>query len=86
MSNNVGHIFQVIGPVVDVVFASNAEHQAQLPAINEALTVKRPDGRCSSTSVRTLCVVWRWTQQMDFVEDSKRLLQVLLSQCLLVIR
>ena len=45
MSNNVGHIFQVIGPVVDVVFASNAEHQAQLPAINEALTVKRPDGR-----------------------------------------
>ena len=45
MSNNVGHIFQVIGPVVDVVFTSNAEHQAQLPAINEALTVKRPDGR-----------------------------------------
>ena len=41
MSTNVGHISQVIGPVVDVSFAS----EAGLPAINEALTVKRPDGR-----------------------------------------
>ena len=46
MSNNVGHISQVIGPVVDVAFAaSGADQQVQLPAINEALTVKRPDGR-----------------------------------------
>ena len=41
MSANVGHISQVIGPVVDVTFTS----EAGLPAINEALTVKRPDGR-----------------------------------------
>jgi len=41
MSTNVGHISQVIGPVVDVTFAA----EAGLPAINEALTVKRPDGR-----------------------------------------
>jgi len=41
MSTNVGHISQVIGPVVDVTFAN----EAGLPAINEALTVKRPDGR-----------------------------------------
>ena len=45
MNEKNGIITQVIGPVVDVVFTSNAEHQAQLPAINEALTVKRPDGR-----------------------------------------
>jgi len=45
MSNNVGHISQVIGPVVDVAFAGTADKQAELPAINEALTVKRPDGR-----------------------------------------
>lgn len=41
----VGHISQVIGPVVDVAFAAPAQGQAaQLPAINEALTVTRPDG------------------------------------------
>ena len=45
MSKNVGHISQVIGPVVDVAFAGTADKQAELPAINEALTVKRPDGR-----------------------------------------
>ncbi len=41
MSQNVGHISQVIGPVVDVAFAA----ETGLPAINEALTVQRPDGR-----------------------------------------
>ena len=41
MSQNVGHISQVIGPVVDVSFAA----ETGLPAINEALTVQRPDGR-----------------------------------------
>ena len=41
MSQNVGHISQVIGPVVDVSFAA----ETALPAINEALTVQRPDGR-----------------------------------------
>ncbi len=41
MSVNVGHISQVIGPVVDVTFSN----EVGLPAINEALTVKRPDGR-----------------------------------------
>ena len=40
MSTNVGHISQIIGPVVDVTF-----NDAALPAINEALTVKRPNGR-----------------------------------------
>ncbi len=41
MSQNVGHISQVIGPVVDVSFSA----EVGLPAINEALTVQRPDGR-----------------------------------------
>ena len=40
MSENVGHISQVIGPVVDVVFSA----EVGLPAINEALTVTRPNG------------------------------------------
>jgi len=44
MSDIKGHISQVIGPVVDVAFSS-ATGEVKLPAINEALTVARPDGR-----------------------------------------
>ena len=40
-----GRVSQVIGPVVDVAFASEAGEDVSLPAINEALIVKRPDGR-----------------------------------------
>ncbi len=43
MSKIIGHISQIIGPVVDVAF--DAADEANLPAINEALTVTRPDGR-----------------------------------------
>ena len=39
-----GHISQIIGPVVDVQFAPS-EDATTLPSINEALKVKRPDGR-----------------------------------------
>ena len=47
MSQIIGHISQVIGPVVDVAFAPPAGEggSVQLPAINEALTVVRPDGK-----------------------------------------
>ena len=44
MSALTGHISQIIGPVVDVHFASSDE-STTLPSIHEALTVKRPDGR-----------------------------------------
>ena len=44
MSEIVGHISQVIGPVVDVAFEA-VGNDVQLPAINEALSVTRPDGR-----------------------------------------
>jgi len=44
MSEIIGHISQVIGPVVDVAFTS-VTGEVKLPAINEALTVARPDGR-----------------------------------------
>ena len=44
MSEIVGHISQVIGPVVDVAFEA-VGNEVQLPAINEALSVTRPDGR-----------------------------------------
>ena len=43
MTNLVGHISQVIGPVVDVHF--DLEEGTQLPRINEALTVMRAGGR-----------------------------------------
>ena len=43
MSEIVGHISQIIGPVVDVAF--EAANETKLPAINEALSVMRQDGR-----------------------------------------
>ena len=42
MSILIGHISQIIGPVVDVRFSSE---DAILPSINSALKIKRPDGR-----------------------------------------
>jgi F-type H+-transporting ATPase subunit beta len=46
MSKTIGHISQIIGPVVDVSFTTTDEsEEIHLPAINEALEVKRPDGR-----------------------------------------
>ncbi|MBR0038238.1 MAG: F0F1 ATP synthase subunit beta [Bacteroidales bacterium] len=42
MSKIIGHISQIIGPVVDVAF--DAADEANLPAINEALSVTRPNG------------------------------------------
>ena len=44
MSKIIGHISQVIGPVVDVFF-NGADAEMKLPAIHEALEVKRRDGR-----------------------------------------
>lgn len=44
MSQKIGHISQVIGPVVDVHFETS-DPSLDLPKINEALEVKRPDGR-----------------------------------------
>ncbi len=43
MSQNIGHISQIIGPVVDVYFETS-DPAFSLPKINEALEVKRPDG------------------------------------------
>lgn len=44
MSQKIGHISQVIGPVVDVFFETD-DPASNLPEINDALEVKRPDGR-----------------------------------------
>lgn len=44
MAQLVGHISQVIGPVVDVFFDTN-DPASKLPKINDALEIKRPDGR-----------------------------------------
>ena len=40
-----GHISQIIGPVVDVHFDLSDDADGQLPAINEALIIDRPDAR-----------------------------------------
>lgn len=45
MSQLVGHISQVIGPVVDVFFeGKDIDTDLRLPSIGEALSIKRPDG------------------------------------------
>lgn len=44
MSQKVGLVSQIIGPVVDVFFDTN-NPVLNLPKINDALEVKRPDGR-----------------------------------------
>ena len=44
MSQIVGHISQVIGPVVDVFFESKGE-KIQLPSIHDALEIKRSNGK-----------------------------------------
>ena len=46
MSQIIGHISQIIGPVVDVYFDTNGqEAEKVLPRIHDALVVKRADGR-----------------------------------------
>lgn len=45
MSEMVGRISQIIGPVVDVVFAGPDNQRLDLPAIHQALEILRPDGR-----------------------------------------
>ena len=44
MSQIVGHISQVIGPVVDVYF-EGTETELVLPSIHDALEIKRPHGK-----------------------------------------
>ncbi len=45
MSRIEGHVSQIIGPVVDVVFQAVQNDRIILPAIHEALEIPRPDGR-----------------------------------------
>ena len=46
MPHAIGHIAQVVGPVVDVHFNISARNEElELPRIEDALTVKRPDGK-----------------------------------------
>jgi F-type H+-transporting ATPase subunit beta len=44
MSQIIGHVSQIIGPVVDVFF-DTGNPALNLPEINNALEIKRPDGR-----------------------------------------
>ena len=45
MSGLIGKISQIIGPVVDVHFDIAETREVQLPAIHEALLIKREDGK-----------------------------------------
>ena len=45
MSGLIGNISQIIGPVVDVHFELDDDTSGQLPAIHEAMTIMRKDGR-----------------------------------------
>ena len=44
MSELSGHVAQIIGPVVDVFFKLNENGTTRLPAINDALSIKRQNG------------------------------------------
>ena len=44
MKELTGHISQIIGPVVDVYFDLKGNTDASIPAINDALSIKRDDG------------------------------------------
>jgi len=48
MTDKVGYIAQIIGPVIDVSFESGTE----LPAIHDALEIKRKDGRLLTIEVQ----------------------------------
>jgi len=45
MSELVGHISQIIGPVVDVFFDLKGKEEVKLPAIHDALSIDRGDGK-----------------------------------------
>ena len=45
MSDLIGHISQVIGPVVDVFFDLKGKEEKRLPAIYDALSIDRGNGR-----------------------------------------
>ena len=50
MSELTGHISQIIGPVVDVSF--NLEGKVSLPAIHDALEIRRPTGKILTVEVQ----------------------------------
>lgn len=54
MSQIVGHISQVIGPVVDVYF-EGTEAEMMLPSIHDALEIK---GRTAKTDCRGTAAHW----------------------------
>ena len=64
MAEVLGHISQIIGPVVDVHFEhSEKEQNANLPSIHDALKIQRPGSNTSEKTrgapspwiVRTAC-------------------------------
>ena len=52
MSTLIGHISQVIGPVVDVAFEKGMDEALTLPRIHEALKVTKKDGRILTLEVQ----------------------------------
>ena len=89
MSQIIGHISQIIGPVIDVYFDTKGQDAEKvLPKIYEALKVKRADGSDLVIEVQqhigedtVRCVI-----PMDFSVVLMLFLQVVRSQCLPVNR
>ena len=53
MAEVLGHISQIIGPVVDVHFGhSEKEQNANLPSIHDALKIQRPGGKTLTVEVQ----------------------------------
>ena len=81
----IGHISQVVGPVVDVVFRLEGDSM-QLPSIHEALEVLRPNGKKLILEIqqKTLCVRLQWILPTACVEVLRLKQWGNLFQCLLV--
>ena len=71
MSQIIGHISQVIGPVVDVYF-EGTDAEVMLPSIHDALEIKRPNGKILIVEVQQHIgerfAPWLWIVPTDFRE------------------
>ena len=65
MSQIVGHISQVIGPVVDVYF-EGTEAEMMLPSIHDALEIKRSNGKSCLLYTSQAASKWYYTITTEF--------------------
>ena len=77
MSQQIGHISQIIGPVVDVYFETS-DPSIDLPKIDDALEIRKPDGQLLTLEVKQhIGEDTVRTVAMDSTDGLKRGLEVL---------